>query len=1565
MKILTKSATNPGSKMLRICKELREVDAKAKKHGPLRAEVDYIRALLHAMTNMDTLLEVEVLKSLSDANLEQYGKLKNVLKINRAKALYRTALHRCEDKEIKESLEYRLSYVEKLRPSSKEVRIENFNPLASRKSVSQVSSLVRVAEKLSNLDRRLTVGFDKSSLLIEYTKLMIEGIVNEDNILETEAIKSLGDVYLKRGTENKDTTCLTKATALYNTALARCEGVQGAVALIHRLLYMARIRQDMRKTANKGPKYRRQQSQRHHLSRDLPGMSCSSDVMAGRGDQQFMSAGAAYIASQTSRRAAPDYRTYEKHLTTGDRGLTDGNLDLAEQEFASALKVIHDKNEPDRRREADCLCRLGDVYLHTAKRTKEGRKFTQAAALYNAALARTDKNTHKVKKRLHDVEKSFLCYTANVDSEPSPSDSAISHQKRLEDMRSSAKTQLEAIDQQHNPYQYDDDDPKMLPVEAERSEAMKALCKSIAKGRQIFIQALIDECISTIGPPLCKFIGLGSQATELVTPYSDLEFAILIEEGKDNDNTRRYFINLTHYLHLKVINLGETILPAMAIPSLNDFHSEDPDKDWFFDSVTPHGFAFDGFMPWASKTPFGRDQTKSKAPISLIQTPSEMAKFQQLEISLAEGYNLSDILMWFVFLAGDEELVKEYMEILKTVIKDDLLSHIQTRRLLVFAMQPLLESMGKTCAFEPTGPLLNITQKDLEKIGQIPDFWPTGQLLDVKKDIYRFPGIAIDLLALFCNIALSASTWDVIDEIKEAGWIHKEDAKHLTVLTSISAELRLRTYMANGGQKDSLSPLPEIEYQTKMLEVSNTTLKSAFHIPDIKVLFRYYCRAMPLRMCMLDIIQEQDRKLPAQPRRVFETAIFDASNECMGRIAGSLCLFNKSIHHLEAALKDAGMRSDMKKLSKLLSELGSCWRVMGDHKTAMRYHEKFLTITESLIGNTKPHTYIAGALNNLGLCWHGLGDYRKTIEYWQKSLAMMKTIYGDKTAHPDIAMLLTNLGLAWQDCGDQEKAISYLEQSLTMLKTIYGETHQDIARTLLNLGTSWLRNDNHERAKEYCERSLTMRKAIYGDNTAHPDIAMSLHNLGVCWKTIGDQRKAIMYFEDALTMRKTNFGDRTPHPDIAKALYNLGLCWDKIGDKKKAISYFEQSLTMRKAIYRESTPHPDTAMSLHSLGSCWLGIGNQQKAIIYLEQSLTIRKAFYGDNTPHPDIATSLYNIGVCWSAIGDQKKAISYYDQSLTMRKAFYGDNSPHPDIATSLENLGVCWARTGKEKKAIVYFQKALTMRKTIFGENTPHPDIAMSLHNLGECWSAMGDQEKAIVYFRKTQTMRKTIFGENTPHPDIAMSLHSLGKCWSAMGDQEKAIVYFKKTLAMRQTIFGENTTHPDIAKSLDSLGVCWSAVGNKKKAIVCFEKALTMRKTSLGENTPHPDIAKSLFCMEVCWDMIGDQKKAISYLEQSLTMRKAFYGHNTPHPDITTSLHSLGDCWSAIGDQERAIVYYEKALTMRKAIFGEKSAHPDISALLNDLAICWDILGYVEKANSYSVQALIMEAREAAQ
>ena len=66
----------------------------------------------------------------------------------------------------------------------------------------------------------------------------------------------------------------------------------------------------------------------------------------------------------------------------------------------------------------------------------------------------------------------------------------------------------------------------------------------------------------------CKYaiMGVGSIALQQTTPYSDLEFAILMEDAPDEDEDtaeewRKYFRKLTHLVHFRVINLGETVLP--------------------------------------------------------------------------------------------------------------------------------------------------------------------------------------------------------------------------------------------------------------------------------------------------------------------------------------------------------------------------------------------------------------------------------------------------------------------------------------------------------------------------------------------------------------------------------------------------------------------------------------------------------------------------------------------------------------------------------------------------------------------------------------------------------------------------------------------------------------------------------------------------------------------------------------------------------------------------------------------------------------------------------------------
>ncbi|XP_035681442.1 uncharacterized protein LOC118419204 [Branchiostoma floridae] len=1443
---------------------------------------------------------------------------KDVGKFNMALALYMAAKVRCDNRDQGEGIEHRYEYTEWL---LQEMTSKWPQGKEQKTAYQETTTPAKVAGKFQDLDKRWTFGGDTESVLLGYAQLMVEGIVNDNSMLEAEASKSLGDVYLKRGTETRDTRDLTRATALYNKALERCHNAQGTVALVHRVLHTAKIRQKIITIKkNRSTRTRRQHDMRgrkDHFS-TAPSSDMTNDGMPS-----------VHIAAeqQDAEREVEEEISYHKHLHAADRDFANGDLDAAEQNLAAALKLVHDPGKPDKAREADCLCRLGDVYVERGKRTGEGRTFTQAAALYNASMARTDGDKQNMVARLQETERQFLRNTCKIDCEPFPYSSALDHIKELDNMRARVKSQLDTIHQEHNPYQFDEDNPVVREVEIKRAEAIKNLFKRITIQRQQFIQVLSKECVDKLGPTPCKyaFIGLGSQATELVTPYSDLEFAILIEEGEDNDDTRRYFLNLTHYLHLKVINLGETILPAMAIPSLNDFLSEDPEKNWFFDSVTPRGFAFDGFMPWASKTPFGRDKTQTKDPLSLIQTPAELAKYQRRHIALTEGYHLSDILRRVVYLTGDESLVDEYtVKVSKSVNRSDVLSR--------WSVIPTLK----------------------EDIRQVKDLELTGHLLDVKKEIYRFPSVVVDLLSLSvcCGMTVS-SVWRTIEELQRAGRISQEDAHHLTVLISISAELRLRTYIANGGQKDRLSPLTEMKVQLGKHDVDGTFLESVFYIPDSKMLFRYYYTSIPLKTCIVVTV------LNAGPTaKIFQTDIFDTSSLTRGRMAQQLFHLDAAIRHLEAALEEADV--DKERQLEIHFDLGHAMRRLGDFEKAMSHYELAFQIGSAIYGDTtKGRHNIATLVGSIGSCWSGLGNQKKAISYHEQSLEMEKAIYGFNTPHPAKAASLNNIGKCWSDLGDEKKAIRYHEQSLKMMKAIYGDktAHPDIALSLGNIGNSWGNLGDQRKAISYYEQSLNMTKTMYGEATAHPDIAASLNNIGECWRDLGDQKKALSYHEQSLTMKKVIYGETTAHRDIASSLNNIGNCWSVIGDQGKAITYYEQSLQMLKTTYGETTAHPDIASSFNNIGKSWGDLGEYRKALSYHEQSLKIKKTFYGESTAHPDVAASLNNIATCFDGLGDLKKAMTYYEHSLQMRKTLYGETTEHSDIAASLNNIGKCWRGLGDSSKAIRFYEQSLQMMKTVYGETTEHPAIATLLNNIGTCWNVLGDLKKALCYYEESQTMRNTLYGESTAHPEIADSLNNIGSCWSDLGDSKKAINYYEQSLKMTKAIFGEKA-HPDIASSLGNIGSSWSKLGDHSKAIRYHLQSLNMQKAIYGKTTAHREIASSLHNIGDCWSKLGHQIKAIMYHDYSLKMMKVVYGETTAHPDIALSLNSIGSCWSKLGDQRKAIRYFEYSMMMMKDICGVDKAHHHIALSLTNIGVGWFKLGDPSKAVSYCEQSLKM-------
>eukprot|EP00058_Branchiostoma_floridae_P010069 XP_002595557.1 hypothetical protein BRAFLDRAFT_64626 [Branchiostoma floridae] len=1593
--------------MLRVCKKLREADAKGKRYGLARAETGYLRALVDAMADMDRLAEVELLKSLGDVNLEKGRLEKDVGKFNMALALYMAAMVRYDNRDQEEGIEDRYKYAERLLQGltskgshGKEQPTEN----------NEATTPSKVALKFQHLDKKRVGRGNKDTVLVGYAQLMVEGIVNDNNMLETEAIKSLGDVYMKRGTETRDTRDLTKATALYNTALARCNNVQGTVIIVHRLLFTAKIRQYITtNNTKKSTRTKRRQNvrgQKDHISsfstatssdiinermrrlhsapelqkaENQPGVNddivykehlhdgcralqtgdldkaeesfaaalksvhvqdpllaiqkslrqskiefqdggllsrvCQKlreadakgrryglaraetgylralvdavadkdrlaevELLKSLGDKStqiqrqqnvrgrkdhispFSTATSSDNTNDRIRRlhmapelqkaenptGADDDTEYEEHLHDGCRALQTGDLDKAEQSFAAALKSVHVQGQ--HRKEAEPLYKLGKVYLRRGIQSKDGGDFSKASALCNAALVRSSRED--IEQIIKDITQAFVKEVLKIEQKVD-SDDTENHKSMLKADRVYVEKEIQRIEEEVDPYSLDDEDPKIKGVEMERVEAIKALCQTIVHQRKVFIAGLVDECMEVMGPPPCKYgmIGLGSQATGLVTPYSDLEFAILVED--DAEPYVSYFRNLTHYLHLKVINLGETILPAMGIKSLNDFYSDDPLDSWFYDSVTPRGFAFDGAMPHACKTPLGRGRN-STGTSELIRTPGNMSNIlkKDLTLHLKKGYHLASVLGIFSFITGEQSLVDEYRSLRTKELHDRVVP-------LVMAISLFGEIEG------------NLQTQAL-----------TAKLRNVKKEIYRFSSLAVSFWALLHNIQ-PTTIWETIQELRNSEVVNCENAHHLMVLVSISAELRLRTYMNNRGQVENMSVLWSMSTDTDVEE----KLQKVFYISNTKQLMRYYCTERPLKHFISQLIDAQSVKEPP--------IFFDNSSELKAKVYKSLC--------------------DFKNL-KQCSE-----------QTLHNYLSKY--------GENTAHRDVAASLDDLAFALLTLGDHKKAVRYYEKSLQMWWSMFGKGTAHPNIALSLSNLSAAWCFLGDHRKAARYQEQALQMRRSIYGENtaHPDIANSLNNLGEAWRVLGDYQKAVRSHEQSLRMKRNIYGEDTVHPVISESLHNLGNAWVNLGDDKKAISYYKQSLQMMRSIYGEDTAHPDIAASLNNLGNAWRNLGAYGKAVSYYEQSLQMRRSIYGEDTAHPNIAISLNNLGIAWSSLGGQRKAVSYCEQSLQINRSIYGENTAHPNICGSLNNLGSAWRSLGDHRKAIIYYEQSLEMGLSIYGEDKVHSDIADSLNNLGISWRNLGDNRKAISYSEQSLKMMRSIYGEDTAHPAIASSLNNLGNTWSNLRDNIEAVSYYEQSLQMKQSIYGEDTAHPDIASLLNNLGIACSKLRDHRKAISYHEQSLQMRRSSLCKLRDH--------------------RKAISYFEQSLQMTRSSYGEGFAHPDIASSLNNLGAAWSNLGDHRKAVSYYEQSLQMRRIIYGEDTAHPDIASSLDNLGIAWGHLGDHKKAISYHEQSLQINWSIYGENTAHPDIVQSLNNLCVAWRDLGDYEKAMKY--------------
>nr|WP_166158320.1 tetratricopeptide repeat protein [Neochlamydia sp. AcF84]NGY95976.1 hypothetical protein [Neochlamydia sp. AcF84] len=1070
--------------------------------------------------------------------------------------------------------------------------------------------------------------------------------------------------------------------------------------------------------------------------------------------------------------------------------LINARLENAEEAYSQALKFA--VQEKDFIQESFCIEKLGDIYLR--KGTSE--TLLQAAGLYNYALRLAPQKRQKIlKDRLSQVQNLLVKQYKGRPFDP------MVGEKQFENNRCTLKIFREEIKEKM----------QLLPENPSPQEVRK-LYAEMARQIKIFFGQLAIQIFDNLGPAPCEYamIGFGSLAREEMTPYSDLEFGILIEE--DTPVNREYFKGFTILLHLHVINLGETILPALNIPCLKSII--------FFDGLTPRGFAFDGagVEGKGCKTPLGNVKT-----FELIQTPEQMAQYigkdEKGQWWHEKEPHLPMELLNFTHLKGDTELTKVYDKKIQELLNTSYHEGLTLRQYL--AKYHLIQA--DMLAFNPG----------------INDFERQGMLFKVKNDLYRFPHLALDRLALLEELKTS-NTFERIDELKEQKTITHKAAEKLKEWMSIALIMRLKTYTYYQAQQEMMNPLikafgfDDPIFIKKQFALDKNSLKKIIKIyrifiPFYKVIQQFLAGDEDsLKLSCLDDNSLEDRGNIAlrlfqhkEAKGWFKLAIKENSQNTLalnglGIIYQERGKLGKAVKYAKQALSTDRqlLGENHSTIARDYNNLAITYLLQKKLEQAAKYVEQALAIDCKPFGEN--YLTIATGYHNLGTIYQAQGNLKQAAKYAKQALAIDLRLLGKN--HPKVATDYNNLGTLYQEQGNLELAANYARQSLAINLMLFGKNHPTVARDYNNLGQIYEEQGNLERAAEYTKQALDIDLKIFDEN--HPTVAIDYNNLAQIYQAQGNLGLAIEYAKRALDIDHKLFGEN--HSSVAIRYNTLGSIYKKQGILELAAKYTRQALDINLKLLGEN--HFTVATNYNNLGTIYQEQGDLEQAADYTQKALVIDLKCFGKN--HTRVARDYNNLGAIYQEQGDLEQAADYTQKALVIDLKCYGKN--HPTVALSYNNLAQIYQDQDKLENAAEFTKKALEITLKCSGKN--YPPLASFYSNLGTIYQQQGNLEQAAKFIKKGLVIDLKLLGEN--HSTVANDYHNLGTIYQEQGDLGKAKGYIKKALAIDLKSLGEN--HPQVASDYNTLGAIYQEQGNLDKAKKYRIKALAIDNNPLGEN-----------------------------------------------------------------------------------------------------------------------------------
>lgn len=743
----------------------------------------------------------------------------------------------------------------------------------------------------------------------------------------------------------------------------------------------------------------------------------------------------------------------------------------------------------------------------------------------------------------------------------------------------------------------------------EKAFAMSAECTS---NLMQFAKQICCHSESLVGPPPCHYtvIGLGSLARGEATPYSDLEFAYLVE----NQAYSHYFNRLAMATYFNLNNLGETPLKGFYLEELIDNYGTKKSSSWFKD-MAMSGFKFDGITPSAGNIPTGNGLAGSRP---LTFTVAELIDSYKKVLESPKGAKTVGNISYFFATTvrihstdGGKTIYGEFVS-QRSSYEKEASKHRQASQNRV-----------------------SILKADIEAYQFVPDFeiGYHSQNAQVKSDIFRWP----TLLAQNLNIVLlleKTTPWEVYAVLREQKILSEELELYFQFTLAAALVIRNMAYLAHDTQRELIS----------FLTASTQLDQDRFYVPQ-SLFIILGCIIVPIKRCILKSLAKlpQEHDITGTIRSVVQQIEIDKDDFItkvgVHYFAGDI---KGGLEHLFAVLGENNCKSFDRAIMKLrekypISRGGHqekfCITVLAVLLQAEQYYDAAMEFYRQLSFYANGVAERSNYEHSVAHCQTQLGYVPQAVLTYQKILTGLAAAYGVAVGNrlSDHLIALAN---------QSPKA---REDLLPVLRLVARVNHNMGYVATINTGST---------SPDISDRAYTEAMQLFdfldqsGNSQSERDHALLYREMATTFMIRGEFQKANQLAQKSLQLFKRAFGQSANQQHIEAVYQTLGDIMRFSGDMEQALQYYQKAAAISVALYGEESADAGMGVTCGGMGEIYGSQNDHDRAILYFQKAIRVHERNASSCSPS--------DLGLVYQQLGEQQLKAGRYDESLlSLRKA------------------------------------------------------------------------------------------------------------------------------------------------------------------------------------------------------------------------------------------------------------------------------------------------------------------------